>query len=582
MSVAVDVKPWWGTHADPVERWPGIVREIPCAWTGERWQSPDGRYWFDEAAADFAEQFFPRCLKLHIGDWNGQPFRLLDYQAYLVRALFGWKRARDDKRRFRKVFLAVPKGSGKSPFAAGLGLFGAFFDGEPGAEAYALAADRQQAGIVFDSAKLMVQLNESWQGMFEVYLNTIKKADNNQRFQVLSSDAATKHGFRPHVIVFDEFHAQPNRDLYETMYRGMGKRSQPILMMITTAGSDDESVCYEEWDFARRVIAGTVAADDHLPMVFEARSDEDWTDEETWRRVYPAYDVIQKAEWYQTECQLAKTEPRKRNAFLQLQLNRWVNQAEAWIPIEWWDACQVDTLDVEGLQCAAGLDLSQKWDLTAFVVVFRRMLESADAVEVSDRDDQTGETVSRSVDLNYELVVVPYFWIPEDTLRQHEREDGVPYSQWVEDGLITATEGQTIDYSRVYRDITQTIVPRFPRLKQGLIGYDPAFATDIAQQLRDRAGLKTHEVLQNYQHLSESCQVVEALIKAGRVQHDGHRVLRNHVENVAVKTDDAKRIRPVKPKKAAKHIDGVVALLMANKGLMLTPPRRKVTNVFAA
>jgi phage terminase large subunit-like protein len=152
-------------------------------------------------------------------------------------------------------------------------------------------------------------------------------------------------------------------------------------------------------------------------------------------------------------------------------------------------------------------------------------------------------------------------------MQEHEKLDGVPYAQWTAAGLVTATEGGVIDYTRIYRDLTERILPRFPLLKQATLGYDPAFATDLATQLRDRAGLKVAEVLQNYSHLSEPAQVFEALVKAGRVAHGGQRVLRNHVENVAIKTDTAGRIRPVRPRKSGKRIDGVVAAIMALKML---------------
>lgn len=538
---------------------------------------------FDAEAADWAEGFFPTCLQHHIGSWDGKTFELMDYQAVIVRALFGWKR-KDGLRRFRKVFLAVPKGSGKSAFAAGLGLYGAFFDQEAGAEAYAVAADRNQAKIVHESAKVMVERNESWEGMFDVYRDSIKRSGSTECFQVLSSDAATKHGFRPHFIIFDEFHAQPNRDLFDTLYRGMGKRRQPILVMITTAGDNDESVCFEEWDYARRVISGAVEDDFYLPMIFELGANDDWTDQEALKRVNPGYGVTMSAEYFENEVAAAKVEPRKRNSFIQLHGNRWTNQATAWIPIEWWDACErpITDDDVAGLQCCAGLDLAQKWDLTAFAVVFRRMLDESSKIDVVEKDEESGEAVKKPVYLNYETVVIPFFWIPEDTMLQHEREDSVPYSQWVADGLVTATEGATIDYTRVYDDIVTKIVPRFPMLKQGLIGYDPAFATDIAGQLRDRAGLRMVEVVQNYTHLSEPSQVFEALVKARRVSHTGHRVLRNHVENMAVKQDDAGRVKPVKPKKQSKHIDGGVAAIMGVKGLMLMPPKRRSVGVFVA
>ena len=187
-------------------------------------------------------------------------------------------------------------------------------------------------------------------------------------------------------------------------------------------------------------------------------------------------------------------------------------------------------------------------------------------------EETNGAIVKKTVSLNYQLFVRPFFWIPENTMRQHEKEDGVPYRIWEEQGLVTATEGDIIDYTRIYQDITTKIVPRYPRLKAGTIGYDPAFATDIATKLRDLAGLQILEVLQNYKMISEPSQIIEALIKGKRVRHDGHRVLRWNWENAAVKTDDAGRIRPVKPKNPSKRIDGAMAMIMGEKVLSMQQP----------
>jgi phage terminase large subunit-like protein len=186
-------------------------------------------------------------------------------------------------------------------------------------------------------------------------------------------------------------------------------------------------------------------------------------------------------------------------------------------------------------------------------------------------EDALGAVTKKSIALNYRLFVKSFFWIPEETMREHEKKDGVPYSAWERAGLVTPTEGQVIDYTRIYADVMTKIVPRYPRLKQGTIGYDPAFATDLATKLRDVGGMNVIEVLQNYKMISEPSQIIEALIKGKRVRHDGNRILRNHWENAAVKTDDAGRIRPVKPKNQAKHIDGAVAMIMGNAALSLTP-----------
>jgi phage terminase large subunit-like protein len=265
----------------------------------------------------------------------------------------------------------------------------------------------------------------------------------------------------------------------------------------------------------------------------------------------------------------AKAEPRKLNDLLMFNFNRWVNQAVAWIPVDWWDACgpgadRVMPSDAElaTWSLGAGLDMAQKWDLTALLLVFQQALPRSEAlpVEIIAGEDP-GRIQKRTENLNYRIAVKAWFWIPEDTMREHEEKDHVPYSQWQKDGLVTATEGAVIDYDRIYSDIKDKIAPRFPRLKQATFGYDPAFATDIALKLRDKAGFKIEEVLQNYKYLSEPAHIFEAFAKAHRIFHDGNRVLRNHVENVAVKRDDAGRIRPVKPRRAAKHIDGVIGML---------------------
>lgn len=548
--------------------------EIPAVWSrqAKRWESPDGRFHFDADAADWAEGFFPAMLVHHIGEFSGQPFNLLDYQRILIRAAFGWKR-QDGLRRFRKVFLAIPKGNGKSPLCSGLGLLLAAFDNEAGAEVYAAAADKQQARIVFDTARIMVEKSEKLGQVFEVFRDSLKVRGGTEYFQVVSADAPTKHGFRPHGIVFDEFHAQPTRELYETLDRGTVKRRQPMAWLVTTAGDDDESICFEEWEYARGVMAGSKKDETYLAMIFEAGPEEDWTDIEVVKRINPGWGVTLKPDAIENAILAAQNEPRKRNSFLQLHTNRWVNQATSWIPIEWWDACTAampPDAELAAYPCALGIDMAQKIDLTAAVTVFRLPLDQAEGqtVEVTT-EDEAGEPVKRTLSLNYRIAILPTFWLPEDTLRERAAVDRVPYDVWRDEGLLKATGGAVIDSDAIVSHVLG-IAKRFPLAKQAEIGYDPAFATEIAVRLQ-AAGYKTIEVLQNYKHLSEACQVFEALVKSRRVVYGGHRLLRWNVENVAVRQDDAGRIRPVKPRKQAKRIDGVVATIMALSRLMALP-----------
>ncbi len=574
-------QPWWGDGLAPHLRWPGTTIELSVQWSAERerWESGSGRFYFDQDAADFVTEFFPLFLQHTVGrEFAGKPFQSMPYQIYLDRAWAGWKRTSDGLRRFRKIFAALPKGSGKSEWLSGIAILMAFFDSEPGSEAFIIANDRRQGKIVHDTCKQMIRMNPHLSGLFEILSDSIRRTDTNANdfLQVLSTDVVSKHGFRPHFLGFDEFHGMGDRDLYEALVRGLGKRSQPLCAVISTAGDDDQGICREEWELCQRVITDPSLDESCLPLIFEMQPQEDWTSPATWERVNPAYGVTVKEEYLRSECNAAQLEPRKKNSFVRLYLNVWTNAATSWLPIQWWDRCDStlppDTELVE-LDVCAGLDMSQKYDLTAFILCFRQPLpDSGETVTLSAGEDAE----PASIPLNYKLILLPHFWIPEDTLREHEKSDGVPYSEWARCGWVTATPGSVIDYSRVHADILK-IAARFPRLKSGgQIGFDIAFAGDIAQKLA-AAQFTTVEIPQNAQHLSEPSQVFEALLKSGRVIHDGNKVMRWCCENVSIKTDGGGRIRPVKPRTQTKRIDGVVGAIMGLSRLMVAPPTPQYT-----
>ena len=569
---------WWGSGPPPHKRWPGVTIEIPAVWSRarERWESLDRKFYFDQAAADLACDFFPEFLVHHIGEFAGQSFELMDWQRHLVvRPLFGWKSAATGMRRFRFLFGFIPKGNGKSPLGAGLALFLMLCDGEAGAEVYAVAGDKDQAKIVHESAKVMVEESADLSERCEVLRDSIYAAETRSFCKVLAADAAGAHGFRPHGVIFDELHNQPNRDLFEALRKSILKRRQPMFLMFTHAGDDDESICYEEYEHAKQVLSGTSRDDSFLPVIFEAEAKEDWAKPALWKRVNPGYGVTINPVIFAAECAAALEEPRKRNDFLRFNLNRWTNTATAWLPIEWWDACDgklpPDSV-LAAAPCAIGIDMAQKIDLASANIVFKLPLETQDdyaEVEVTAEDG--GDFVKRKHSLNYRIAIVPNFWLPEETLIERAKKDHVPYDQWAASGLLHRTPGAIIDSDSIVREIVTQAPKRFPKLKMAQVGYDPAFATEIAVRLQ-AAGFTTVEVLQNYTHLSEACQVFEALVKAGRVIHNGHRLLRWNVENVAVRRDDAGRIRPVKSKRVAKRIDGVVATLIALTRLIRLEP----------
>ena len=580
---------WWGTGPPPWERWAGTTLKLDAKWSAarKRWESPCGKYFFDAEAADRAVSFFPNFLSLTKAR-SGEPFVLMPWHEFLVvRPLFGWKRSSDGLRRFGKVFIAAPKGNAKTPLGAGLCIQLTFADGELGADGYVVAGDKEQARVLFDDARQMVETNPDLTShregpQIEVLTNAIFSHKTNSSMKLVSSTAGTKHGTRPHVVVIDEMHVQRDRNLFEAFRKSMGKRDQPVLIMLTHAGDDDESICYEEWDLSLRLMAGTAADDSYLPVIFAATPDEDPHSPKTWNRVNPGLGISTTIRGMEDESRAAKNEPRKLNDFLRYNLNRWVNDAVAWFPVDLWDANAAKLADdaaLAKLLCCGGLDMAQKIDLASFVLAFKHPIDatplSIEHVEI-DTDGKPIPEKKRSLNLNYAVSLLPLFWIPEATMHEREKVDRVPYSQWAREGLIIPTEGTIIDPNRIFADIV-ALAKRFPLMKQAEIGYDPAFATDIALSLQAE-GFKVVEVKQNW-GLSEPSYMLEALLKAKRVQHGGHRVLRWCAENVAVKTDSAARIRPVKPRRQAKRVDGVIASIMALSRLhVMQPPKKSVYN----
>ncbi len=420
---------WWGDGAPPLERWPGVTIDCPTVWSSRasRWESPDGRFYFDSAAAAKACDFFPDLLRHHIGEFAGQPFTLMEYQQKLLtRPLFGWKRAADGLRRFRKLFGFIPKGGGKSPWAAGTGIYLARCDREAAAEVYAVANDRQQARTVHDNAKIMIEQSGSplLSAGCEILKDSIYWKASHSTYMVLSSEASTAHGKRPHGVIFDELHGQKNRDLYEALKKSMIKRRQPMMLIITHAGTDDEGICFEEYEYAKSVLSGTNPDDTCLPVIFEMQPTDDWTDPVVHRRVNPGYGITVKADGIEAECAEARSEPRKQNDFKRFHGNVWVNQATAWIPVEWWDACDLPVpsdAELNQWPCAVGIDMAQKIDLAAAVAVFKLPLDEPIAAETDEpvveqlevvAEEPNGAIVKRTLSLDYQIVVVPNFWLP--------------------------------------------------------------------------------------------------------------------------------------------------------------------------
>ena len=510
-----------------------------------RLKKPQGEYWFDEEAAELAVEFFPRFLRHVKGEWAGQPFELSKWQQdEIIRPIFGWKR-KDGTRRYRTVYVEVPRKSGKSSLSAGIALILLYADREPGGEVYSAAADRDQAAIVFDAAKSMVEASPELQAISEVYRRSIFVRRSGSVYRVLSADVPTKHGLNAHGIIFDELHAQRTRDLWDVLTTSTGARRQPLVVAITTAGFDRESVCWEIHNYALKVRDSVIADDSFLPVIYGAADDDDWRDEKVWKRVNPGLGISIKLDYLRQEARKAAETPSYQNTFRRLHLNQWTQQNERWIDLAAWDAC-AGPVDVEALakkRCFGGLDLSTTTDISAFVLLFP-----------PDRDK--GEEAFQ---------LLPYFWVPEEAVAKRTRRDGVPYEAWVRDGYIETTPGNVVDYEVIRKRIGEV----WQRYRLEEIAIDRWNATQIAAQLQND-GLQVIGFGQGFRDMSAPTKELEKLVISRRLQHGGHPVLRWMADNVSVRQDPAGNLKPDKAKSTGR-IDGIVATIMAVGRFMAKP-----------
>ena len=427
---------------------------------------------------------------------------------------------------------------GKSELAAAVALLLTCGDFEERAEVYGCAADRQQASIVFEVAADMVRMCPALSKRVKI-LTAAKRIvyiPTNSFYQVLSAEAYSKHGFNIHGVVFDELHTQPNRKLFDVMTKGSGDaRMQPLYFLITTAGTDTKSICYETHQKAKDIIEGRKIDPTFYPVIYGADENDDWTDPKVWKKANPSLGITVGIDKVRAACESAKQNPAEENAFRQLRLNQWVKQTVRWMPMEKWDRCAfaVNEDELEGRVCYGGLDLSSTTDITALVLVF----------PPTDEDDR--------------YIVLPYFWIPEDCMEQRVRRDHVPYDIWERQGLMQTTEGNVIHYGYIEKFI-ERLGERF-NIRE--IAFDRWGAVQMVQNL-EGMGFTVVPFGQGFKDMSPPTKELMNLVLSEKIAHGGHAVLRWMMDNIFIKTDPAGNIKPDKEKSTEK-IDGAVATIMA-------------------
>lgn len=479
--------------------------------------------------------FFESQLRHSKGEWAGKPLILEPWTKRLLSDVFGTLRD-DGLRQYRRVYAEIARKNGKSTIAAGVALYLLMADGEPGAEVYSAASDRTQAAIVFEIARSMVEASPALSAELKTYRNTIVHAKSESTYKVLSAEAYSKHGFNAHGIIFDELHAQPNRDLWDVLCTSTGARRQPLVWAITTAGYDRESICWEQHEYARQVMEGLIDDPTFYPFIASADEDGDWTDPEMWRKANPNLNISVSEEYLRQECERAKNTPSYQNTFRRLHLNQWTAQNNRAINMLHWNECghAVSEADLIGRECFIGLDLSSTTDITAVVIVFPPL-------------DPDGD-----------YIVDAMFWIPGDNIVEKGRKDRVDYSVWVRDGYIIATPGNVVDYDRIRAWLNDYAQGNY-QIRE--IAYDPWNAMQLVTQLQGD-GFTMVPIRQGLPSLTAPTKQMIALVEGHRLNHQDNPVLRWMADNLEVTSDAAGNIKPDKSTSRAK-IDGMVALIMA-------------------
>jgi phage terminase large subunit-like protein len=507
------------------------------------------KYHFDPTKAARVVRFIETQCSHVKGELAKQPFILEQWQIDdIINPLFGMV-DENGIRQYRTAFLMLPRKNGKSNLIAAIGLYLLFGEGEPGAEIVTAAADRGQAAIIHEIQKQMILNSPEMAKRCNVYRNSIVLKKDASFIQALSADADTKHGFNCSAVLFDELHSQPNRELWDVLNTSTGARRQPLVLAITTAGHDKQSICYEVYDYALKVRDGIIDDPTFLPIVYEAPSDADIFDPKIWAMANPGLGVTIKNDYMLTQAQKAKTLTTYENTFRRLHLNQWTSSEEKWLSDDDWMSGVEPLPDLTGRECFAGLDLAATEDITALVLLF-------------PLDDG-------------KFAVLSNFWVTDSAVDKRRGRVGADYSAFVKSGELKATQGNSTDYRVLFNDI-KALADRY-KIRQ--IAFDRWNSSTIIPDIVDH-GIECLPFGQGFASMSAPIKNLEVVVRSGKLNHGGNGVLRWMASNVQAKRDPSDNIKFDKSKSSDK-IDGMVGLAMAMGAYMMsreTPSSDSVYN----
>lgn len=523
------------------------------------------RYRFDEARAGRACRFLEQLPHVK-GPLAGTLFHLEPWQCFIVTAAFGWVRRDTGTRRFRRVYIEVPRGNGKSFLSSGIALYGLAADGESGAEVYSAATTSAQARITYGDAEKMLRKRPVLIQKLGLRISThaISQHASGSTFKALSREAKNHDGANIHVAVVDELHAHRTRELWDVLITGAAKRPQSLVWTITTAGTDVSGICYEVRDSVVKMLEG-VESDGLFGVVYTLDEGDDWRDEASWEKANPNWTASIDHDSYRLAATEAMQSAAKENNFKTKHLNIWCNADVAWMSMTAWDRCADPTLSEDafaGQPCALGLDLASKTDVCAKAKVFHRDVPAVnpDGSPKMKRAEDDRPTDEPALERHFYLFVQGY--LPEAAV---ENSRNASYEGWSKDGWIITTPGDVLDFETVGAAVLED------RDRHDLreVAFDPWQATQLAQQLQAE-GVTMVEVRPTVQNFSEPMKEMESLVLTGRLHHDGNPAMRWMVSNVVSHRDAKDNVYPRKQRPENK-IDGVVAALMALNRALLAP-----------
>lgn len=501
---------------------------------------PKDGYIFDQARAERPIAFIERFCKHSKGEWAGQPLRLELFQKAFISALFGFVDAKTGYRKYRETLFYVARKNGKSVMLSGLALYMLIADQEAGAEVYSVASKKDQAKIIYEETYNMVRQSPD-------LLQVIKKRKSDlyfpltfSKFQPLGKNSDTLDGLNSSLVIIDELHSIKDRNLYEVMKQSQSARRQPLLVMITTAGTVRECIFDDMYKYACGVCDSTITDPHFLPIIYELDSKEEWLDPMKWEKANPGLNRIKKLDDLISKVSRAKQSPRDLTGVLVKDFNVIQSVASTWITFD--DAANPETFELErfkGYYAIGGADLSRSGDLTAATLLF--------------------------MDKQEKRYVTQMYFLPKDNFEQRVKEEKIPYDKWYEAGLLRLCEGNSINYS----DVTAWFLEMVEKydVTPAWIYYDPYSAAYWVQEMQSH-GFNMVKCYQGVKTLSLPMQQLGQDLAAKKVNYNANPLLLWCITNTGVKTDVNGNIQPIKATNPKYRIDGLASLLDAYVGLL--------------